>query len=84
MQRPLRDLNLLMRMVAVVLLLAAAKGQSAPSCLPLNDTIRMAEFYRLAPLIEDKIWPDWSKVSAPLLLVTNDFEFLTHPATGIG
>jgi hypothetical protein len=38
----------------------------------------MAEFYRLAPLIDDKIWPGWSKIPAPLDLVTSETEYLTH------
>jgi hypothetical protein len=70
-----------MRLAAIVLLLvlAAARGESEPSPrISLKDATRINEFYRLAPLIEDKIWPDWSKVSAPLLLVTNDAEFLMH------
>jgi hypothetical protein len=75
-----------MRIVAIVLLLAAARAQAEPSVqLPPTDAIRIAEFYRLAPLIENKIWPHWSNVSAPLLLVTNNAEFLTHhpgPPTG--
>jgi hypothetical protein len=68
-----------MRIVAIVLLLAAARGQVEPSAqLPSTDATRIAEFYRLAPLIENKVWPDWSNLPAPLLLVTNDAEFLTH------
>src|SRR5260370_38965054 len=70
-----------MRIVAIVLLLAAARGQADPPVqLPPADAIRIAEFYRLAPLIEDKIWPHWSDVSAPLLRVTNNAEFLTPHA----
>ncbi|HME37020.1 MAG TPA: hypothetical protein VKF84_17440, partial [Candidatus Sulfotelmatobacter sp.] len=38
----------------------------------------IAEFYRVADQIQDKIWPGWSKTSAPLLLITSDTEFLTH------
>lgn len=68
-----------MRKVAIVLLLAATMVQAAPSAqLSSTDTIRIAEFYRLATVIQDQIWPDWSKVPAPVLLVTNDAEFLTH------
>lgn len=46
--------------------------------LPEKDAIRIREFYRLAPQIADDVWPDWSATLAPLLLVTNDGEFLTH------
>jgi hypothetical protein len=38
----------------------------------------MQEFYRLASTIQDGIWPGWSAVPAPLMLVTTDTEFLTH------
>ena len=75
-----------MRRIVLVLLLTSGMGQMAPSAqLPPTDAVRISEFYRLAPVIQDKIWPDWSKVAAPLLLVTNDTEFLTHhpsPPTG--
>ena len=46
--------------------------------LPPRDAILIREFYRLAPQIADDVWPDWSRTLAPLLLVTNDGEFLTH------
>ncbi len=46
--------------------------------LPADDGVRVAEFYRLAPAIEDGIWPGWSKVPSPLLLITAENEFLTH------
>ena len=43
-----------------------------------QDAVRVREFYRLAAQIQDQIWPGWDKVPAPLLLVTNEQEFLTH------
>jgi hypothetical protein len=46
--------------------------------ISVDDTVRVAEFYRLAPQIEDNIWPGWSKVVDPLLLITPTAEFLTH------
>ncbi|HTR23876.1 MAG TPA: hypothetical protein VMI10_07815 [Terriglobales bacterium] len=48
-----------------------------PQLLP-RDAILIREFYRLAPQIADDVWPDWSRTLAPLLLVTNEGEFLTH------
>jgi len=54
-----------------------AQDKSAPQ-LPKDDAIRIYEFYRVASEIQDALWPGWSKVPAPLLLVTNDTEFLTH------
>jgi hypothetical protein len=43
-----------------------------------NDLVRVAEFYRLADKIQDQIWPGWSGVPAPVLLITPTSEFLTH------
>jgi hypothetical protein len=60
---------------ALLLTLFAA---TPPPQLSHEDSVRIAEFYRLSPRIEDKIWPDWSRVPSPLLLVTDDNEFLTH------
>jgi hypothetical protein len=60
--------------LALMLVISAAEAQS----LPAADGVRIREFYRLAVRIQDRVWPDWSKTPAPLLLVTNDSEFLTH------
>lgn len=43
-----------------------------------DDATRVSEFYRLATAIQDGLWPGWSSVSAPLMLVTDKAEFLTH------
>ena len=59
---------------ASVLVVSSGFGQE----LPADDGVRVAEFYRLAPAIEDGIWPGWSKVPSPLLLITAENEFLTH------
>jgi hypothetical protein len=67
---------------ALLLLGTAAFCQSPPAQFSPNispdDAIRIREFYRLAAQIQDRIWPDWDKVPAPLILVTEDAEFLTH------
>src|SRR5277367_926242 len=62
------------RILGVLLLTITAVAQQ----LPREDAVRIAEFYRLAAQIQDQIWPNWSKVPAPLLLVTDKTEFLTH------
>jgi hypothetical protein len=75
---------------AILTLLAAAplaaQTPAAPAAqLPADDAVRIREFYRLAAAIQDRIWPGWSAIPAPLLLVTNETEFLTHfpaPPTG--
>jgi len=68
-----------MRLLITFLLLAtAASSQSPIRQLAPDDAIRVREFYRLADRIQDQIWPDWGKTPAPLMLVTDDGEFLTH------
>jgi len=67
-----------MRALTATVLLCAAAFAQAPKPLPIDDATRIAEFYRLAPQIQDKLWPGWSKVPAPLLLITSDTEYLTH------
>ena len=68
-----------MRSVFAALLLSATLfAQAALKPPSAEDAGRIAEFYRLAPEIEDKVWPGWSKVPAPLVLVTADTEYLTR------
>jgi hypothetical protein len=55
-------------------------GQASAQQLPAADAVRVREFYRLASALQDKIWPHWSDTPAPLLLVTDGGEFLTHHA----
>jgi hypothetical protein len=66
---------------SIVLLAIAAFAQTPAEQIPIDDAVRICEFYRLASQVQDQIWPNWSHVPAPLLLVTPDTEFLTrHPA----
>jgi hypothetical protein len=67
-----------MRFLYTAFLLSTALFAQAPKPLPDDDAIRIAEFYRLAEQSQDKVWPNWSKTPAPLLLVTADTEYLTH------
>ncbi len=67
-----------MRFLLSLLAITTTLFAQAPKPLPANDAVRISEFYRLAPQIEDKVWPGWSKIPAPLLLVTSDTEYLTH------
>ena len=71
-----------MRFLGSVLLLAIATFAQTPAeKIPPDDAIQIHEFYRLASQIQDEIWPNWSQVQTPLLLVTSDQEFLTnHPS----
>src|SRR3974390_1483711 len=68
-----------MRHLLLVFLLAvSAFAQTDEPKLPAGDAIRINEFYRVAGSVQDQIWPGWSKVPAPLMLVTPAGEFLTH------
>lgn len=69
-----------MRDLIVLLLLAipAIAQQPALPALPTDDAVRIKEFYRLSAALQDEIWPGWSKVPAPLILVNSKTEFLTH------
>ncbi len=67
-----------MRTLFTALLLSTTLFAQALKPLPADDAIRIAEFYRLAAQIQDKVWPGWSNTPAPLLLVTPDTEYLTH------
>jgi len=68
-------------LISLLVLAIAAFAQVAPSKLAPPDAVRIEEFYRLAPTIEDKLWSGWSKVPTPLILVTADTEFLTRYPT---
>jgi hypothetical protein len=69
-----------MRYLIVLLLLVipALSQEVSTSQIPAPDAIRIKEFYRLAAAIQDGVWADWSKVPAPVMLVTSETEFLTH------
>jgi len=60
------------RILAFLFLTITAVAQQ----LPREDAVRIAEFYRLAEQIQDRVWPNWSKTPAPLLLVTDKRSFL--------
>ena len=67
-----------MRTVAAIVLLSSVLLAQATKPLPAADATRIAEFHRLADQYQDNLWPGWSKIPAPLLLVTTDSEYLTH------
>lgn len=72
--------------ICIVCCCAASLGlqvSAAPSAqeLPGADAIRVSEFYRLADKLQDQIWPNWSSTPSPLLLITDQTEFLIHQGT---
>jgi hypothetical protein len=49
--------------------------------LPGRDRARLAEAFRLADTLCDSLWPGWGRAAMPVLLVTDEAEFLVgHPA----
>ncbi|HEY4053437.1 MAG TPA: hypothetical protein VGL74_06835 [Terriglobales bacterium] len=61
-----------------LLLVAVSSVHVLAQQLSAVDAVRIREFYRLAEQIQDRVWPHWSQTPAPLLLVTEQGEFLTH------
>jgi hypothetical protein len=70
---------------AVVLLalalLSPSRGVAAPPPgLSSVDRVRIAEAFRIADALGDRVWPAWSKAPFAVLLVTPEHEFLIrHP-----
>jgi hypothetical protein len=73
--------SLILRSLLALLTLSTTMFAQARKPLPADDAVRVAEFYRVAPQIQDKIWTGWGKTPALLLLVTSDTEYLTHSAS---
>jgi hypothetical protein len=73
-----------MRILSIVLLgmlvlAPATLAQELPT-LPEVDRIRIAEAFRLADALGNRVWPDWDKAPFAVLLVTPEHEFLIrHP-----
>jgi hypothetical protein len=71
--------NLFTTLAILLLCFASASAQDKPLLSP-TDRIRLAEAFRLADQIGDRVWAGWSKAPFALLLVTPDYEFLMrHP-----
>src|SRR2546423_15614596 len=66
--------------VVVLGVLVAPAAAEAPPSLPTADRIRIAEAFRLADALGNRIWPGWDKAPFAVLLVTPEHEFLIrHP-----
>lgn len=80
----------LLRLMLVVFCLftmhpAQAQQAAAEPAMSRADRIRIAEAFRLKAWIGERLWPGWSRTPFPVLLVTQDWEFLVgHPSPGEG
>ncbi len=78
----------LSRLAAGALLAAAATAApglrpdppAPPPGVPAEDRIRLAEAFRLADHVGDRIWPGWSRVPFAVLLVTGETEYFVRHA----
>lgn len=62
------------------LVLPAADPRGTPPVLPEVDRVRLAEAFRLADELGNRVWPGWDKAPFAVLLVTPEHEFLVrHP-----
>jgi hypothetical protein len=67
-----------MRNTPIFILLLFA--QTVAPQLSSRDATRIHEFYLLSPQVVGQVWTNWADTPAPLLLITEQTEFLTHYA----
>lgn len=68
-----------MTLLGLLLLAYAVDGRAQPTLSDV-DRIRIAEAFRLADALGNRVWPDWDKAPFAVLLVTPEHEFLIrHP-----
>jgi len=67
--------NALAVLALLIFSFSNAVAQDKPA-LSAIDRTRLAEAFRLADRIGDRVWPGWSKAPFAVLLVTPDYEFL--------
>ncbi|HXG91579.1 MAG TPA: hypothetical protein VNN73_04325 [Blastocatellia bacterium] len=73
-----RRIKLLLPLIAL-LAPASAMAQAMPQISQV-DRIRLAEAFRIAEKLGDKVWKGWSKAPFAIVLVTAEHEFLIrHP-----
>jgi hypothetical protein len=66
---------------AILLCLVGESLSQAPPEISADDRVRLAEAFRLADELGDKVWKGWSKSPFAVVLVTPEYEFLMrHPS----
>lgn len=77
----------LRRLLSICLLITlfhAVHAHATPT-LAQQDRVRLAEAFRLADWIGDRLWAGWSATPFAVLLITPEHEFLLrHPSPGAG
>lgn len=66
----------------LVLSAPIVRAENKPQLAEL-DRVRLAEAFRLADKLGNRVWPEWDKAPFAVLLVTQEYEFLIrhpHPA----
>ncbi|HLV81830.1 MAG TPA: hypothetical protein VKT32_16200 [Chthonomonadaceae bacterium] len=76
---PLAFLAMLLPITFLSVTASSAPAQEKPA-LPVVDRIRLAEAFRVADRLGDRVWKAWSRAPFAVLLVTPQTEFLMrHP-----
>jgi hypothetical protein len=76
-------LKTILSLFALLLLSAPIVCPETKPQLGQLDRVRLAEAFRLADKLGNRVWPEWNKAPFAVLLVTPDYEFLIrnpHPA----
>jgi hypothetical protein len=70
-----------MLLLAILFGLAGEALSQSPPKISDDDRVRLAEAFRLADELGDKVWAGWSKSPFAIVLVTPEYEFLVrHPS----
>src|SRR5205085_11238103 len=66
--------------IFLILCCRSVFAQDRLPSISATDRIRLAEAFRLADEIGNRVWPKWSQAPFAVLLVTPEYEFLIrHP-----
>lgn len=67
--------------IAGLLIFTATLCAATDTTLPDQDRTRLAEAFRIADTIDNRLWNNWGTIPFPVLLITEETEFLLrHPS----
>lgn len=76
-----RDASVALCLLGLLAPAATVGEPPEPPAIPLRDRVRIAEAFRLADALGNRLWPDWDKAPFAVLLITPEHEFLIrHPS----